>query len=229
MHAGAISARPLALLVCYDNAASWKRNFDGYDMGAVGRGHRHDAHDAGGCGSWPRHDVGRLFRPRRRQEGYELPDYLVLGRDTAARLSGGRCGSLALSRKVPRAGETIFFNAYNGIRPGNHRGRRGFLRARRRYFHENLHIRRLARAKGGTRRGCAKASPRARRRRALRSETVRLYDLDFKGCRSCFACKVKGGASYGRCAQRDGAGGLLERAAAGRRPRLRLAGVSLDR
>ena len=44
-------------------------------------------------------------------------------------------------------------------------------------------------------------------------ETVRLYDLDFKGCRSCFACKVKGGASYGRCAQRDGASGLLERAA----------------
>ena len=44
-------------------------------------------------------------------------------------------------------------------------------------------------------------------------ETVRLYDLDFKGCRSCFACKVKGGASDGRCAQRDGAGGLLERAA----------------
>ena len=44
-------------------------------------------------------------------------------------------------------------------------------------------------------------------------ETVRLYDLDFKGCRSCFACKVKGGASYGRCAQRDGASGLLSRAA----------------
>ena len=44
-------------------------------------------------------------------------------------------------------------------------------------------------------------------------ETVRLYDLDFKGCRSCFACKVKGGASYGRCAQRDGASELLSRAA----------------
>lgn len=44
-------------------------------------------------------------------------------------------------------------------------------------------------------------------------ETVRLYDLDFKGCRSCFACKVKGGASYGRCAQRDGASELLGRAA----------------
>ncbi len=42
--------------------------------------------------------------------------------------------------------------------------------------------------------------------------TARLYDLDFKGCRSCFACKVKGGASYGRCAQRDGASELLEAA-----------------
>ncbi len=36
------------------------------------------------------------------------------------------------------------------------------------------------------------------------AELVHLYDLDFKGCRSCFACKLKGGKSYGRCAQRDG-------------------------
>lgn len=32
---------------------------------------------------------------------------------------------------------------------------------------------------------------------------VHLYDLDYTGCRSCFACKLKGGKSYGRCAQRD--------------------------
>ena len=35
------------------------------------------------------------------------------------------------------------------------------------------------------------------------TELVHLYDLTFKGCRSCFACKTKGGASYGRCAAKD--------------------------
>lgn len=33
---------------------------------------------------------------------------------------------------------------------------------------------------------------------------VHLYDLDYKGCSSCFACMTKGGKSYGRCAQKDG-------------------------
>jgi multimeric flavodoxin WrbA len=31
-----------------------------------------------------------------------------------------------------------------------------------------------------------------------------LYDIDFKGCTSCFACKRLGGASYGQCGMRDG-------------------------
>jgi multimeric flavodoxin WrbA len=35
------------------------------------------------------------------------------------------------------------------------------------------------------------------------TKLVHLYDLDFKGCKSCFACKTKGGASYGRCAVKD--------------------------
>lgn len=43
------------------------------------------------------------------------------------------------------------------------------------------------------------------------TELVHLYDLDFKGCVSCFACKVKGGRSYGRCGHRDGLTPLLER------------------
>jgi multimeric flavodoxin WrbA len=30
-----------------------------------------------------------------------------------------------------------------------------------------------------------------------------LYDLDFKGCTSCFACKRAGGKSYGHCAVKD--------------------------
>ncbi len=43
------------------------------------------------------------------------------------------------------------------------------------------------------------------------TETVHLYDLDYKGCVSCFACKTIGGKSYGRCAQRDGLTSLLKR------------------
>lgn len=35
------------------------------------------------------------------------------------------------------------------------------------------------------------------------AKLVNLYDLDFKGCKSCFACKLKEGKSYGRCAIND--------------------------
>ena len=35
------------------------------------------------------------------------------------------------------------------------------------------------------------------------TELIHLYDLDYKGCISCFACKEKGGKSYGRCVVND--------------------------
>jgi len=35
------------------------------------------------------------------------------------------------------------------------------------------------------------------------TELIHLYDLDFKGCISCFACKLKDGKSYGKCAMKD--------------------------
>lgn len=35
------------------------------------------------------------------------------------------------------------------------------------------------------------------------TELTHLYDLTFKGCISCFACKTKGGNSYGKCAVND--------------------------
>ena len=35
------------------------------------------------------------------------------------------------------------------------------------------------------------------------TELIHLYDLTFKGCMSCFACKTKEGESYGRCAIKD--------------------------
>ena len=36
-----------------------------------------------------------------------------------------------------------------------------------------------------------------------KTELIQLYDLNYKGCISCFACKEKGGKSYGRCVVRD--------------------------
>lgn len=35
------------------------------------------------------------------------------------------------------------------------------------------------------------------------TELIHLYNLNFKGCMSCFACKTKGGKSYGKCAAND--------------------------
>ncbi|TCS78163.1 flavodoxin family protein [Pectinatus cerevisiiphilus] len=46
------------------------------------------------------------------------------------------------------------------------------------------------------------------------TELVNLYDLDYKGCISCFACKLKGGKSYGKCAFKDGLTPVLAKIAA---------------
>lgn len=46
------------------------------------------------------------------------------------------------------------------------------------------------------------------------TELVHLYDLNFKGCISCFACKTRGGKSYGRCAVKDDLRPILEKIAA---------------
>jgi multimeric flavodoxin WrbA len=35
------------------------------------------------------------------------------------------------------------------------------------------------------------------------TELVQLYDLNYKGCISCFACKMKDGKSYAKCAVND--------------------------
>lgn len=35
------------------------------------------------------------------------------------------------------------------------------------------------------------------------TELIHLNDLHYSGCKSCFACKLKGGASYGKCAIKD--------------------------
>ena len=44
-----------------------------------------------------------------------------------------------------------------------------------------------------------------------RTELVYLYELDYKGCISCFGCKKKNGKSYGKCAVKDGLTAVLKR------------------
>lgn len=39
--------------------------------------------------------------------------------------------------------------------------------------------------------------------RGAETELIHLYDLNYKGCISCFACKMKDGKSYGRCPVND--------------------------
>lgn len=44
------------------------------------------------------------------------------------------------------------------------------------------------------------------------TELVHIYDLNYKGCISCFACKRIGGSSYGRCAVQDDLTPIIDRA-----------------
>ncbi|WML37642.1 flavodoxin family protein [Clostridium sp. OS1-26] len=45
------------------------------------------------------------------------------------------------------------------------------------------------------------------------TEIIHLYDQNYKGCVSCFACKLKNGKSYGKCALKDDLTPILEKAA----------------
>lgn len=43
------------------------------------------------------------------------------------------------------------------------------------------------------------------------TEIIHLYDLQYTGCTSCFACKQKGGKSYGKCNVQDELTPVLEK------------------
>lgn len=43
------------------------------------------------------------------------------------------------------------------------------------------------------------------------AELIHLYSIDFKGCKSCFACKIKNSKTNGVCALRDDLRPILER------------------
>ena len=47
--------------------------------------------------------------------------------------------------------------------------------------------------------------------RGATTELLHLYDLDYKGCTSCFACKMIAGTSSGRCAMQDDLRPVLEK------------------
>lgn len=46
---------------------------------------------------------------------------------------------------------------------------------------------------------------------SAQTELIHLYDLNYKGCVSCFACKLTHGKSYGKCAHKDELKPLLEK------------------
>ena len=43
------------------------------------------------------------------------------------------------------------------------------------------------------------------------TELIHLYDYNYKGCISCFACKLKGGKNYGKCGLNDDLKPLLNK------------------
>lgn len=45
------------------------------------------------------------------------------------------------------------------------------------------------------------------------TEIVHLYNQNYKGCISCFSCKLKNGKNYGKCALKDDLAPILEKAA----------------
>jgi multimeric flavodoxin WrbA len=46
---------------------------------------------------------------------------------------------------------------------------------------------------------------------SVETEIIHLYDLDYKGCVSCYSCKKIGGKSYGHCAVNDALTPVLEK------------------
>lgn len=47
--------------------------------------------------------------------------------------------------------------------------------------------------------------------KGAQTDLIHLYDLNYKGCNSCFACKLMGGKSYGKCCIEDDLKPVLSR------------------
>lgn len=64
--------------------------------------------------------------------------------------------------------------------------------------------------KNGSTKTLLDAALRGAEDKGFETKLVNLYDIDFKGCRSCFACKVKDSPYYGRCMYQDDLKPLLD-------------------
>lgn len=47
--------------------------------------------------------------------------------------------------------------------------------------------------------------------KGIETEIINLYDFNFSGCRSCFACKLKDGKNFGKCSYPDEITPILEK------------------
>jgi len=56
---------------------------------------------------------------------------------------------------------------------------------------------------------------RGAKSKGIEAEIIHLYDYKFSGCRSCFACKLKGGKSFGKCGFPDDITPVLEKVSHG--------------
>ena len=109
---------PLALLVCYDRTASWKRPYDGYDMGAVDAAivaaqMMLEATALGLGTTWVGH-----FDPAAVREAFELPEYL----EPVALLPTGYPHENARPSRLHDdrldLEDTVFYNAFAGLEAG---------------------------------------------------------------------------------------------------------------
>ncbi|WP_077611025.1 nitroreductase family protein [Clostridium sp. Marseille-P2415] len=109
---------PLALLVCYDSTASWKRSYDNEDMGAV------DASivttqmmlqtaELGLGSTWVGH-----FDPKQIRTAFELPEYLVPVALLPIGYPREDSAPHPLHGKRFDMDHTVFFNSFNGITEG---------------------------------------------------------------------------------------------------------------
>ena len=113
---------PLALLVCYDRGVSWKRSFDGHDMGEV------DASivttqmmlEAAALGlgtTW----VG-YFDPEAVKREFALPGWLAPVAILPAGYPAADAAPAPFHEKRLAREETVFFNSFDGIKPGTREG-----------------------------------------------------------------------------------------------------------
>lgn len=110
---------PLALLVCYDREASWKRSFDNCDMGAVDAAivtmqMMLEAASLGLGTTW----VG-YFDPAEVRKAYELPDYLIPVAILPVGYPAADAAPAPFHEKRLAREETVFFDSFDGIKPGN--------------------------------------------------------------------------------------------------------------